>query len=402
MKFLPYNRDQADLPPPSAKDVLGATPRDRGRKRPLAIGAYVCFLLAMAGWTYAHAVRNWDMIGYMAVITSWQTTNPVEMHRRVYQQIRRTTSPAAYEELTSGSFRKDITANPWHLAEQLPFYSIKPLYLDVVWLGHWFGLRLDQSMRILSVLAVFGLGILCFQWMRIYLSDPQSAIISACLFLTAPLYRLETFSEPDALNALVLAASLYLLFEKGKKFPGLLLLCAAPLVRPDSAIFCLLVLAYVGVWAPPRIAIKKHEALVLAGTVAACVFAIGRWSGNYGWKILFVNSIKSPVSNPGEITPVVTRWDYWAAARATFAQLLSGSGLILFVFFIALCLVAGAASLEPKLRDLLILLAVAIACQIVLYPNLEARYYAFALVPTAVGYVACMARRKRLDSEVPT
>jgi hypothetical protein len=380
----------------------GATLRDRGRKRPLVIGAYVCFLLALAGWTFAHAVRNWDMIGYMAVLTSWQTTNPVEMHRRVYQEIRRNTSPAAYEELTSGPFRADIAANPWHLAEQLPFYNIKPLYLDVVWLGRWFGLRFDQSLRILSVLAGFGLGILCFQWMRIYLSDPQSAVISACLFLTAPLYRLETFSEPDALNALVLVASMYLLFEKRKTFPGLLLLCAAPLVRPDSAILCLVVLAYLAVWAPPRLAIKKLDAFVLAGTVAACVFTIGRWSGNYGWKVLFVNSIKSPVPTPGDITPLVTRWDYWAAARATLAQLLSGSGLILFVFFIALCLLAGAASLEPGFRDLLILLAVAIACQIVVYPNLEARYYAFALVPTAVGYVACMARRKILDSKMHT
>ena len=164
----------------------------------------------------------------------------------------------------------------------------------------------------------------------------------------------------------------------------------------------MLVLGYLAVWAPPRLAVKKYQALVLAATVAACVFVVGRWSGNYGWKILFVNTFQAPVPNPGKITPLVTRWDYWHAARATLAQLLSGSGLILFVFFIALCLLAGAASLEPGFRDLLILLAVTIACQIILYPNLEARYYSYALVPTAVGYVAAMARRKRLDSENPT
>src|SRR5512146_2571517 len=108
--------------------------QDRSRKHPWVIGAYIGFLLAMAGWTYAHTVRNWDMIGYMAVVTSWQTTNPVEMHRRVFQQIRATSSPAAYAALTSGPFRADIAANPWHLAEQIPLYSIKPLYLDLVWL----------------------------------------------------------------------------------------------------------------------------------------------------------------------------------------------------------------------------------------------------------------------------
>jgi len=357
----------------------------------------------MAGWTFLQSTHDWDTIGYMAVIASWQTPNPVAMHSRVYQQIRRTTSPATYEDLTTGPFRGDIAANPLHLAEQLPFYSIKPLYLDTVWLGHRLGLGLQRSMRLVSVLSVLALGILCFQWMRIYLTDLQSAIISACLFITAPMHRLARFHEPDALNAVVLVASLYFLFEKKKKaFPGLLLLCMSALIRPDSAILALLVLAYLAAWAPARLAIRKSYALVLAGTVGASVLAIGRFSGNYGWKILFINTFISPVPNPGEITPIVTRWDYWAALRSASIQLLSGDGMVLFVFFIALLLLVGAATLDPALRDLLVLLAVAIACRIVLFPSLQARFYAFALVPAAVGYAACMARRKNPDARIST
>jgi len=356
----------------------------------------------MAGWTFFQSAHDWDMIGYMAVITSWQTPNPVAMHRRVYQELRRTITPATYEALTTGPFRDDIAANPFHLAEQVPFYSIKPLYVDMVWLGHRLGLRLDRSMRLVSVLSVLALGILCFQWMRIYVTDLQSAIISACLFMTAPLHRLARFHEPDALNAIVLVASLYFLFEKKKHFPGLLLLCLSALIRPDSAILALLVLAYLATWAPTSLAIRKLDALVLAGTIGASVLAIGRFSGNYGWKMLFVNTFISPVPNPGEVTPVVTRSDYWAALRGGSIQLLSGDGLVLSVFFIALILLVGATTLEPPLQDMIILLVVAIACHIAIYPNIEPRYYAFALVPTAVAYAACMAHRKKPDAEVST
>ena len=377
----------------------GAMPRGGKRASVLVIGAYLCFLFAMAGWTFLQSAHDWDMIGYMAVITSWQTPNPVEMHRTVYQQLRRITSPATYEELTTGPFRGDVAANPWHLAEQLPFYSIKPLYVNLVWLGHRFGLRLDRSMRLVSVLSVLALGILCFQWMRIYLTDLQGAIISACLFITAPMHRLARFHEPDALNAAVLVASLYFLFEKKKSFPGLLLLCMSVLIRPDSVILALLVLAYLATWAPARLAIRKSHALVLAGTVAASVVAIGRLSGNYGWKMLFINTFIAPVPNPGEITAVVTRSDYWAALRGCSIQLLSGDGLVIFAFFIALLLLVGAATVEPQLRDLVILLAVAIACHIALFPSLQARFYAFALVPTTVAFAACLARRKQLGPE---
>ncbi len=374
-------------------------PQDRKPRRAFVTGVYVCFLLAMAGWTFLQSAHDWDMIGYMAVITSWQTSNPVELHSRVYQQLRTATSPATYEDLTAGPFRDDVAANPFHLAEQLPFYSIKPLYVDLVWLGHRLGLRLDRSMRLVSVLSVLALGILCFQWMRTYVTDLQGAIISACLFITAPMHRLARYHEPDALNAVVLVASLYFLFEKKKHFPGLLLLCLSVLVRPDSAILALLVLAYLATLAPARLAIRKPYALVLAGTVAASVLAIGRLSGNYGWKMLFVNTFISPVPNPGEITPVVTRSDYWTALRGASIQLLSGDGLLLFVFFIALLLLVGAATLDPALRDLLVLLAAAMACHLVLFPSLQARFYAFALVPTAVAYTACVAQRKKSDFE---
>lgn len=386
----------------TAERRAGSSTVANGERRAFVLGAYLCFLLAVVGGTFFQPAHDWDMIGFTAVIASWQTPNPVEIHRRVYQQILESTPPAIYKELTAGPFRHDIATNPLHLAEQLPFYSIKPLYLDVVWLGHRLGLGLERSMRLVSVLSVLALGLLCFQWMRIYLTDLQSAIISACLFITGPMHHLARFNEPDALNAVVVASSLYFLFERKRKFPGLLLLCVSPLVRPDSAIMSLLLLAYLATLAPARIAIRKLYAIVLAGTVGTSLLLISRFSGNYGWKILFVNTCMLPIPNPGEVTPVVTRADYWTALRGASIKLLSGNGLLLFVFFISLLLLAGAATVDPALRNLMVLITIAIACHFALLPSLQPRYFSFAYVPTVVAYTACMARRQKPACQVPS
>lgn len=363
---------------------------------------YLCFLVALGSVVWLRLRNNWDLIGYVAVITSWRTPNPVELQSRVYQQIRQSTSRATYRALTTGPFRHDVAMNPWHLAEQLPFYSVKPLYLDMVWLIHQFGPGLIWSMHLLSVLSVLVLGFLCFNWMKIYLPDLQSAVISACLLITAPFYTLARAVMPDALNAVVLVSSLYLVFEKRKMFSGLLLLSLSVLIRPDSSILVLVVLVYLATLAPPGLAIRKLYALALAGTTTMSVAAIATLSGSYGWKVLFVNTFDSPIPNPGQITPVVTGRDYWVALRAAAFQLMNGYGLLLFVFFIALCLLIGVASLERGLHDLLILLLIAIALRIVLFPSLQARFYAFACVPAVVAFAACMAQRKEPDSGVST
>lgn len=372
-----------------------SSPAAKGRKRAFIAGAYFCFLLAAIGSTFFQPAHDWDMIGFAAVMASWHTSNPVEIQHRVYQQIRRATPPATYQELTTGPFRHDVATNPLHLAEQIPFYSIKPLYLDLVWLGHSLGMGLQRSMRLISVLSVLALGILCFQWMRIYLTDLQSSIISACLFITAPMHHLARFNEPDALNTIALAAALYLLFERNRKFPGLLLLCISPLIRPDSAILALLVLAYLAVLSPAGLAVRKLYALALAATVGVTLLMISRFSGNYGWKMLFANTFISPIPNPGEVSPSVTPADYWSALRSASVQFLSGNGLVLFVFVIALFLLAGVATINPALRDLLIILTIAIACHVALFPSLQARFFSFAYVPTAVGYAACLSEWKR-------
>lgn len=373
----------------------GGNPSTGVHMHALVVGVYACFLLVVVGGTFFQPAHDWDMIGFAAVITSWHTPNPVEIQSRVYRQLRRATPPATYQELTSGRFRHDVATNPLHLAEQLPFYSIKPLYLDLVWVGHRLGMGLQRSMRLVSVLSVLALGILCFQWMRIYLTDFQSAVVSACLFITGPMHHLARFNEPDALNAVVVATSLYFLFERNRKFPGLLLLCVSPLIRPDSAILALLVLAYLAVLAPARLAIRKLHAIVLAGTVGISLLIVSRFSGNYGWKVLFANTFMSPIPNPGEVSPTVTRAAYLAALRNAVIQLLSGNGLILFVFVITLFLLAGVAAANPALSGLLILLTIAIACHIVLFPSLQARFFSFSYVPTAVGYAACLSQWKR-------
>ena len=78
-------------------------------------------------------IHNWDMIGYIAAAKSFETRDPATLHAFTYDSLRRAVTPDEYQALTTGPFRAAVAASPDVLAEQIPFYRIRPLYNGLVY-----------------------------------------------------------------------------------------------------------------------------------------------------------------------------------------------------------------------------------------------------------------------------
>ena len=79
-------------------------------------------------------------------------------------------------------------ANPWHFAEQLPFYSIRPLYIELLAGIHRLGATYFQATRLVSSIALALIGLPIFLWMRASVTGPawRVALLSGLLLLTPP------------------------------------------------------------------------------------------------------------------------------------------------------------------------------------------------------------------------
>src|SRR5712672_2688886 len=94
---------------------------------------YAGFLL-LTGWlAYRFPYNDWDVLAYVGCAINLSESDQVKIHAQVFEQAREELPEEDFHEMTTSvPFRQDVAANPWHFAEQLPFYSIRPLYIELL------------------------------------------------------------------------------------------------------------------------------------------------------------------------------------------------------------------------------------------------------------------------------
>src|ERR1700681_3551732 len=94
---------------------------------PAALYFFVAAGLAL--YAFVWPSNNWDMLPYAGVIASWQTSDADAIHRDAYASIGGLPEYAVLVGTAPPSeFKHDIFSDSIHFVQQLPFYSIKPLY----------------------------------------------------------------------------------------------------------------------------------------------------------------------------------------------------------------------------------------------------------------------------------
>src|SRR5438270_6424552 len=208
------------------------------RKR-IAVFLYAAFLL-LAGWlAYTYPYNDWDVLAYVGCAINLTESDQVKIHAQVFEQAREELPEEDFTEMTTSvPFRRDVAANPWHFAQQLPFYSIRPLYIELLAAIHRLGATYFQATRLVSSIALALLGLPIFLWMRASVTGPEwrVALLSSLILLTPPLFLAGRTGSPDALSGLFIVAAMYLLTQKQRIFPATLLLASSIFVRGDNVI----------------------------------------------------------------------------------------------------------------------------------------------------------------------
>ena len=332
-------------------------------------------------------IHNWDMIGYIAAAKSFETSDPAALHAFTYDSLRRAVTPDEYQALTTGPFRAAVAASPDVLAEQIPFYRIRPLYNGLVYGLYRAGVDIGFATHLLAGLGVALALLLLFPAATSLLARPF-------LFALPPLamifgaFEVARLSTPDGLAylAFVLAALLVV----RRRFRGLYVL--APLclgLRTDLILFTLPLLLLIAA----RERAQRRAALVAAvASVAAYVAIAVIWKAP-GWATLlrftFVSSDTHPLTAGGG----VTAGQYAVILKEGLKSLLYKKPFLLYLLAAgySLWLMLAGGGLRNALRSPSATLALAamafVAAHFLLFPVAWIRFFA---APQLVGALALL------------
>jgi hypothetical protein len=333
---------------------------------------YLCLFLLLSVWAIRQPHYTWDLLGYIGCAVN--STDPKIIHDVAFDAIR--DAPSDEDIHADNPYRKDVTANPYHFAEQLPFYSIKPVYVASIKVLHQAGMPFQKSAVAISAASNFLLAVLLWQWLAAYLSGWSLAAACTLIMLSPNILVLSRWATPDCLATLVAAVAFYLVLERKSYFWGSALLLLDVWVRTDALVLAGIVFAVLLI--TRKLDILQFAALSLLAL--GSYFTINHFAGNYGWPALFYNSFLGGLTAPGEVV-VHFSWSAYAhqLVRGAFLWLISGS----FALYVLLGGLAISLNRSSTYSYMCAAVLAARALSYLLYPNGDQRYTAvlFVLIP---------------------
>ena len=342
---------------------------------------YIMVLAASTLHLYFTPEYDIDMLGYMGNALLEQQTDPVRIHRDIYGEVTKFLPPIVQQHFrgqqadapeSQNASRRDRAVNPYHFAEFLPFFAIRPAYNHLLWLLSKTGMNLIRASVLISVGSYFLLGVLVFVWTAEYVEGLSAALFAILIMLSPPITQVARFTGADCISTLLALLSLYLIWEKRLLAPGVGLLLFSIYIRTDNVALAVPVIL-LGVW---QRSIPTWKAAVLLALAVGSVLLINHFAGDYGLRMLYYrNFIGTPIA-PAEATVSFSILDYEAAFRKGISGALSG---VLLPF-----LIAGAAGFLrcKRLRPFAIVTLAYTFLHFVLLPNWQDRWF-------AVLYLAC-------------
>jgi hypothetical protein len=347
---------------------------------------YLCLFALLSVWAVLQPQYTWDLLGYIGC--SVDSSDPRVIHRVAFDSIRGISSNKEIQVDTP--YRADVAANPYHFAEQLPFYSIKPIYVGLVKGLHRLGVPFAKAAVTVSAASNFLLALLLWRWLGAYLSGLPLGAACSLIMLSPNVLALSRWATPDCLATLVAGVALYLILERKSYFWGSAFLLFDVWVRTDTLVLAGIVFAVLLVLRKLDVAQFAALSLLALGSY----FAINHFAGNYGWSALFWNSFLGGLTAPGEVV-IPFPWSAYVHqfVRGAFLWLISGS-------FALYALLGGLAVWLNRSSMYSYMIAAVLAARTlsyVLYPNGDQRYTAVLFVLILVALVIAV----RLNSVKP-
>lgn len=221
-------------------------------------------------------MHNWDMIGYVASSYYEDGYRDNELVQLTYDDVRQAVGEAEFEVLTlkgpDAHYRATVYQDPRALTQQIPFYSIRVVYVGLMRLIKHFGIEYASATYLISSFFAAS-AVLLFG--RILLSYGVPVFYVPLIVLSTGYTDLARLSTADAMACFFSLLAAYAFLKRSILF--FLVVALLPLVRTDFVLLSCLMLA-----ASYFRGEKLQSVIVLLVSLLA-YFAVNKLKGNYGW-----------------------------------------------------------------------------------------------------------------------
>lgn len=348
------------------------------------LAIYVALLALISTHLYKRPIYAMDSILYMGNALLMEEPNVAIVHQRVYSEIDLRAPDVARDHLLGrelgapqdqNEYRREQAAKPDVFAQYLPFFAIRPLYNQTLWLVNKTGLGLVRASIFISVASYFLLGILLIVWILRYVNTPLASLMAFLLMISPPLVEIGRAMMADALATLVAFLSLYLIFERKLLTPGFVVLLSSIYFRTDNVVLTGLVI--LACWLERRLDFVKASVLVVLAL--ASVLSINHFAGDYGIKMLYYRNFVGVPVTPAEMTVQFSFHDYMAAFR-------SGITLATGSFFVPFLLIGfGGFFATKQMRSVALVTLAYVLLHFVVLPNWQERWFGVFYLAMAVA-----------------
>ncbi|MBA2658811.1 MAG: hypothetical protein H0U72_04480 [Nitrosospira sp.] len=220
--------------------------------------------------------HNWDMIAYVAASYYKDGYRGPDLTRETYEDIKKEVSSKTFSKLITGKYRETVFGDPSSLEQQIPFYSIRVGYIELIRLLKKVGLNYAKSTYVISAifasLSVLVLGL-------IVLTTTVPIGILPIVVAVTGYTELARLSTPDAMACFFSLLGIYSLMKKER----LIFLVAAilPLIRTDFILLSGLLMIYTYLHG------RRFLSLFSLLFSVAFYILINKLYGNYGYLTLF-------------------------------------------------------------------------------------------------------------------
>ncbi len=359
-----------------------------------AIAIYLLIAAVVTAWGALKPSYDWDVLGYMAAALSWEQTDKKQIHDNVYAFAQMAMPEETYRELTTqGSYRQDMYANHAHFAQQIPFYSIRPLYVACLYLLHKLGINLAQAAAVISALSYFLMAVILLLWITKYIDGVCGVGLPLLLILSPPMLMTARLTTPDALSAAMLVTAIYVLAEKRWLIGFGLLMLLSIFVRTDNIIYALILFSYLVLFGKHRLALSLPGFTLFVAAAVLSYLTINLAAGNYGWSTVFHHTLVQFINDPAEHSFTISLPAYLKALRSGLSLLVGGS-MVIFLFFGLLAYYLSARKkilVQNIYPHLTLILGLSVLLRYALFPAILDRFFVAHYMLVAVALVITSA-----------
>jgi hypothetical protein len=310
---------------------------------------------------------NWDIVAYVAAAYHLDGLSGKELSSATYNELKREADANTFKELTEGDYVDVVFKDPASLEQQLPFYTIKAAYIQLMRIFETLGVSYTRSTYIIS--AIFtSASVLVTALFLLHFGVP---ILWLPVAATVAGYgTIASYSTPDAI-ACFFALLLIYFFIKGSK-ASYVISALLPLVRTDLAILSLLTMGF-------DFYRKRSIYPILSAAAALAVYVIiNKIAGNYGWLALFNFTFIKITPYPKEMQISDDIGAYLQAYAAGVRNFISSRHIMIYVLVLFIFVFRrGHKKLTPEINAIMMICLLYASAHFALFPVYEDRFFAF-------------------------